>query len=58
MKGKLYDSISLVNSFRLILNEYFQTDYLLLEDISYPAYKLKQLGEVEIIENTCSSSTE
>jgi len=58
MKEKLYDSISLVNSFRLILNEYFQTDYPLLEDISYPAYKLKQLGEVDIIENTCSLSTE
>jgi hypothetical protein len=58
VKEKLYDSISPVNSFRLILNEYFQTDYPLLEDISYSAYKLKQLGDVDIIENTCSSSTE
>ena len=31
----IYDSITPVNSFRLILNTYFNTDYKLLEDKSY-----------------------
>jgi len=31
-KGLLYDSISPVNSFRLIFNHYFGADYILLED--------------------------
>ncbi|MDQ1317280.1 MAG: hypothetical protein QG588_931 [Candidatus Poribacteria bacterium] len=31
----LYDSISPVNSFRLIFNYYFNTDYKLLDDLSY-----------------------
>ena len=32
---KLYDSISPVNSFRILLNHYFGTSYPLLEDKSY-----------------------
>jgi hypothetical protein len=51
---KLYDSISPVNFFRLILNEYFQTDYPLLEDRSYPAYRLSQVSDADPIENTCA----
>jgi hypothetical protein len=31
----LYDTISPVNSFRLMFNHYFGTDYALLEDVSY-----------------------
>ena len=31
----LYDSISPVNSFRVLFNQYFDTDYALLEDHSY-----------------------
>ncbi|MGQ9684246.1 MAG: hypothetical protein ACUVX9_17080 [Anaerolineae bacterium] len=31
----LYDTISPVNSFRLILSSYFAADYALLEDRSY-----------------------
>ena len=54
VKEKLYDSISPVNSFRLILNEYFETGYPLLEDVSYSAYKLKQLGDAEVIDRTCT----
>ena len=56
MKAKLYDSISPVNSFRLILNQYFDEDYPLLEDVSYAAYKMKQLGDAPVVENTCTSA--
>jgi len=41
---KLYDSISPVNSFRVILNEYFKTDYKLLPDRSY--YSAKENGKL------------
>jgi hypothetical protein len=51
----LYDSITPVNSFRLIFNHYFGESYRLLEDVSYYAYKLKQLQEAPIFENTCAS---
>jgi hypothetical protein len=34
-EGRLYDSISPVNSFRVILNTYFQTELGLLDDRSY-----------------------
>ncbi len=54
MQQELYDSISPVNSFRLILNEYFGMNYPLLEDTSYSAYKLNQLDDVSVMENTCS----
>jgi len=53
-RAQLYDSISPVNSFRLVLNEYFGDDYPLLEDVSYLAYKLKQLGNAPIVNNTCT----
>ena len=56
VKAKLYDSISPVNSFRLILNEYFGTNYPLLEDTSYYAYKLKQVSDADLIENSCTSA--
>jgi hypothetical protein len=56
MKEKLYDSISPVNSFRLILNQYFDEDYPLLDDVSYSAYKMKQLGDAPVVENTCTSA--
>ena len=36
--GLIYDSITPVNSFRLILNTHFNTNYELLEDKSYFAY--------------------
>jgi hypothetical protein len=56
MKRNLYDSITPVNSFRLVLNEYFGTNYPLLDDRSYSAYKLNQLGEADVIENTCQTA--
>ncbi len=53
-KLELYDSITPVNSFRIILNEYFGSDQPLLDDVSYYAYQLRQLkNSPTIIENTC-----
>jgi hypothetical protein len=54
-KSKLYDSITPINSFRIVLNEYFGGDYPLLEDVAYYAYQQRQLREPPaIIENVCS----
>ena len=56
-RSKLYVSITPVNSFRILLNEYFGTDYPLLEDISYYAYQFRQLREFPaIITNTCTAN--
>ncbi|MEP7134262.1 MAG: sulfatase-like hydrolase/transferase [Chloroflexota bacterium] len=53
-KSKLYASITPVNSFRIILDEYLGSDYPLLNDVSYYAYQLRQLKQSPtIIENTC-----
>jgi hypothetical protein len=52
----LYPTITPVNSFRVIFNHYFGESYPLLEDASYYAYKLKQLKEAPLVENTCRSS--
>jgi len=51
----LYDSITPVNSFRIIFNHYFGESYPALEDVSHYAYKLKQLHDAPIFENTCVS---
>jgi hypothetical protein len=56
-KSKLYDSITPVNSFRVVLNEYFGSDYPMLEDVSYYAYQFRQLRQSPaIINNTCTSN--
>jgi hypothetical protein len=56
-KSKLYDSITPVNSFRIVLDEYFDVDYPLLEDVSYYAYQFRQLRQSPaIIDNTCTSN--
>ena len=44
-KALLYKDITPVNSIRIILNQYFGTDYPLLEDISYYNFKLKEFLE-------------
>jgi hypothetical protein len=51
----LYPSITPVNSFRVIFNHYFGGSYPLLEDVSHYAYKLKQLSNAPIVQNTCTS---
>jgi hypothetical protein len=54
---KLYDSITPINSFRIVLDEYFGSDYPLLEDVSYYAYQFRQLKQSPaIIDNTCSAA--
>ena len=51
---KLYDTITPVNSFRILLDSYFGTDYPLLEDTSYYAYQLRQLKQsLTVMPNTC-----
>jgi hypothetical protein len=54
VKLKLNDSITPVNTFRIVLNEYFGGDSPLLEDVAYYAYQQRQLRQPPaIIENTC-----
>jgi len=56
-KMKLYDSITPINSFRIVLDEYFGGDYPLLEDVSYYAYQFRQLKQSPtIIDNTCAAT--
>jgi hypothetical protein len=54
-QSKLYNSITPVNSFRIILDTYFGSDYPLLKDVSYYAYQLRQLKQSHptIIDNNC-----
>jgi hypothetical protein len=56
-RSQLYDSITPVNSFRILLNEYFGTDYPVLEDVSYYAYQFRQLRDFPaIIANNCTAN--
>jgi hypothetical protein len=52
----LYESITPVNSFRVIFNHYFGKSYPILPDISYYAYKPKQLNNAEVMQNICKST--
>jgi hypothetical protein len=45
--GELYPSISPVNTFRVILNHYFNTDFEILEDISYFGNEFDMLKEYD-----------
>lgn len=54
-KAQLYNSISPINSFRVIFNRYFGGNYPILDDLSYFAYKLNQLAHAPIVENTCNA---
>lgn len=51
----LYDTITPVNSFRIIFNNYFGTDYPLLEDISYFMHNSEEFTPENVVENTCLS---
>lgn len=48
----LYPSISPINTFRIVLNSYFGTDYPLLEDISYYS-SLTRKYDFTVIPNEC-----
>lgn len=52
-RAKLYDSITPVNSFRIILDTYFGQNYPLLADESYYAYKKDQFTTEYLVPNTC-----
>ena len=54
-KSKLYPTISPVNSFRLVFNEYFGGNYDLLPDKSYYSILQKPLDFTEI-PNPCANS--
>ena len=62
VENQLYPSISPVNSFRLISNHYFGTNFPLLEDISYyfgEAFRHEnEFLDGSIIENSCENNTE
>ena len=49
----LYDTITPVNTFRIVFNNFFGGDYELLDDISYFARGKKELSEDRIVPNTC-----
>jgi hypothetical protein len=51
----LYATITPVNTFRVILNNYFGTDYPLLEDLSYHSSNMEKFTEEFLIENECQS---
>jgi hypothetical protein len=52
-KKDLYETITPVNSFRIIFNHYFGTNYPLLEDLSYHAYGEAEFTPEYLIPNTC-----
>ena len=49
----LYPTITPVNSFRVVFNNYFGTDYPLLEDVSYHASRLNDFTPENAIANEC-----
>jgi hypothetical protein len=55
-KKDLYDAITPVNSFRVVLNNYFGTTYPLLEDKSYHTSNMNNFVPETIIANTCQAS--
>lgn len=52
-KSELYETITPVNSFRIIFNNYFGTTYPLLDDKSYYAYGEGGYSPENIVPNTC-----
>ena len=52
-KKDLYESITHVNSFRVVFNNYFGTNYPLLEDLSYYSFSMDRLTPDKLVQNTC-----
>ena len=52
-RKSLYSHITPVNSFRVIFNHYFGTNFPLLEDISYYGNSAAEFSPERIIPNTC-----
>jgi hypothetical protein len=55
-KADLYPTITPVNSFRVIFNNYFGTDYPILEDTAYHAGRVKDYTPENAIPNECAPS--
>jgi hypothetical protein len=56
-KPELYSHITPVNTFRLLFNTYFGTDFKLLEDVSYYS-EYPEAYQFEIIPNQCQAKPE
>ena len=52
-KKDLYPTITPVNSFRVVFNNYFGTDYPLLDDIAYHAGRLADYTSENMVKNEC-----
>jgi len=52
-KKDLYETITPVNSFRVIFNNYFGTNYPLLEDMSYFSFSMNGFTPDNLVPNTC-----
>lgn len=55
-RDDLYETISPVNTFRVVFNHYFGTDYPLLEDLSYHSSRKDNFSSVSLIPNECQVS--
>lgn len=55
-KKDLYETITPVNSFRIVFNHYFGTNYPLLEDRSYHSSNMEKFTSEFIIPNECQAS--
>lgn len=55
-KKDLYETITPVNSFRVIFNNYFGTDYPLLEDLSYHSSNMEKFTSEFLVPNKCQAS--
>jgi len=54
-ESSLYAEITPVNSFRLLFNKYFDTDFGLLEDVSYYS-QYPYAYQFEVVPNTCQDA--
>ncbi len=55
-KKDLYETITPVNSFRIVFNNYFGTKYSLLEDLSYHSANMNKFTPENLIANKCQVS--
>ncbi|HQV95339.1 MAG TPA: hypothetical protein PLA27_06410 [Anaerolineales bacterium] len=56
-KKDLYPAITPVNSFRVIFNHYFGTEYPLLEDFAYHAGRFSEFTPENAVKNECAPSS-
>jgi hypothetical protein len=55
-KSDLYETITPVNTFRIVLNNYFGTDFPLLDDLSYHSSRKDDFTSVFLVPNECQAS--